>query len=182
MTVLPLPADLLSIVQSGGTFNVSRPSRVLLVHAGFDRKFTDETRALLSIARTVGVNLVMIPETAADGCVDRLVNVVRDFMAWARKPGVVLSVAFRPDFVISDDTIYIAKNHVIDDWDMLQKLLSRKLPWLLVKNDDVSNDPFITRLHSRIEKEASGLFSSAVIFSNLGLKNFKDLLSTLDSM
>jgi len=180
--MLPLPADLLSIVASGGTFNVSRPSRVLAIHAGFDRKFTDDTRALLSISRTVGVNLIMVPETPSDICVDRVVNVVRDFMGWTRKPGFVLSVAFRPGFVISDDTIYIAKNHVIDDCDMLQKLLSMKMSWLLVKNDDVSNDPFIARVQSRIAKESDGLFSSAIALSNLGLKNLKDLLSTMDSM
>ena len=173
--------DLVSIVTAGGTFSVSRPSRVLFIHSGFNRKFTNDTRVLLAIARTAGVNMILIPEDLPADRLSPVMNVVRDFISWSRKPAFLLVAVLRPDFVISDDTIYIAKNHLIDTENMMEKLLSKRLPWLSVKNDGVSEDPFTDQVQSRVDPDAvQGIFSSSIVFSNLGFKNFKDLLVAID--
>jgi len=176
-----ITSDLVGIVTAGGTFTISRPSRVLVLHAGFNRKFTDDTRSLIAIARTTGVNAIFVPEYFPDEKFPPMMNVIRDFINWSDKPSFLISVVLRPGFMISDDTIYIAKNHVIDAGNILQDVLSKKSSWLSVKNDSVSDDPFLARVQSRLDPETmQGLFSSSIVFSNLGFKNFKDFLISID--
>jgi len=182
MTVQWIVPDLVTIIASGGSFHVAPRSRVLAIYSGFSRLHTDDTRAFTSIARRVGINAILVPENIDGPGFFAMMHVVIAFLKTAPRPAAVITVIVVPDCYISDETVYVAKNHVIDGGKILDAMLSKKRPWLLVKNDGGSNDVLVERVQKSIPLPfQEKLFSSAIVLSKLGFKNFKDLVTGMET-
>jgi len=105
------------------------------------------------------------------------------FLRMNTRPSFLFTIKVVLDIFISDPSIYIGLNHVRDHDKMIDKLLDKKIPWLYVKNDEVSNDMALATMQSVIIRE-SGLTSCSIVMNDAGLKKhlpqFIDVVNTIN--
>ncbi len=152
-------------------------SNVLAIHQ--PSPYTD---ALKRVARMARVSLFVIPDRMITGGYDTspACEIIASFLRANHPRSYLFSINIVPDIFISDDTVYIGKTHAIDKEGMVQKFLEKKIKWLLVKDDETTDDVLLKTVNKHVQKE-KGLLSCGLVSSPIGFKNLLAFLQSLES-
>jgi hypothetical protein len=169
--------DFVDIVISGGSFSINRESSLLSIHYDFN-PLMPVSGSLMQIARNTGTSLILIPKKMSITTTyesSSLASIIERFTRVEKKPLFLFSIIVLPDLFISDDTIYIAKNHVIDTGGYLDKIIDSKTSWISIKNEKQSHDELMRQINDKLPGTLK-ILSTSIILSDIGLKNLRDLL------
>lgn len=159
-------------------------SKIMLVYHEYTKTSSPEIDKIMQIATSKKTNFFSYPESKLTNYPPSILRAFIDaFLRLNTRPSFLFTVKIVLDIFISDPSIYIGLNHVRDHDKMIDKLIGKKVPWLYVKNDEVSNDAILATIQSSIIRE-SGFTSCSIVMNDAGLKKhlpqFIDVVNTIN--
>lgn len=165
---------------TGGSFVLNK-SNILMINPNADMEETDYDQILHQIARRSGICLLSVKkgdEIAVYYESHPVKSLIDAFLHSTDEPVFLFSILVLPDLFITDDTIYITKNHILDTGDYFDNIIDKKVDWISVKNERSTEDNLIKRINDGI-REKRKILSTSLALSDIGFKNLKDFIDAM---